>query len=263
MYRFRILMSLVAAGVIGAATLGAPTQARASYAVEVFDDGVLQGGITTIVTANSLIFSGSTTHFSITNGSGASNNPGGAQSSNLSLSSNEQVSTTFGTAGGTHTIQIVLSQTGFTEPTGTPVILTSSAGGSLGYVAGSTSGAGVTVTSSYQGFLDPTNTLFGQPGTGATPLESASASSTGVTTTPLVFKDATATANVPGATPYALTDVLTFKFTLDAGSGQNTANVSASTVVSPVPEPSSLLAALAGAPVLGLGVWMRRRRRAG
>jgi len=260
MYRFRILMSLVAAGVIGAATLGAPTQARASYAVEVFDDGVLQGGITTIVTANSLIFSGSTDHFSITNGSGASNNPGTDNSGSLSLSSNEQINTTFGTGGGTHTIQIVLSQTGFTAPTTNPLILSSSAGGSIG----NTDGGSVSVTSTYQGFLDPTNTLFGKPGTGATPLQTASNNQAGIGTKPLVFAPSPSTANVPGGTPaFALTDVLTFTFTVSAGSGQDTANVSASTVVAPVPEPSSLIAALAGAPVLGLGVWMRRRRRAG
>src|SRR5215831_19402673 len=98
--KFR-LMGLLAL----AAAMAVPPAAHASYAVEVFDDGVLQGGITVTVVANSLVFAGSTTHFSITNGSGSSNNPGSA-TSNLNLSSNEQITSAFGTAGGTHTIQI-------------------------------------------------------------------------------------------------------------------------------------------------------------
>src|SRR5689334_22547656 len=94
--------------------------AHADYSVQVFDDGVLQGGIAVIVVGNSLVFTGSTTHFSIINGSGTSNNPG-VQSSNLALSSNEQVNSTFGAIGGSHTLQVVLSQTGFTAPTGNPL----------------------------------------------------------------------------------------------------------------------------------------------
>src|SRR2546428_7301165 len=96
MLRFRNSLPFVAAVLVGAATLGAPTPARAdSYSVRVFDDGVLQGGISVIVSANSLTFFGSTTHFSITNGSGASNNPGAQGGSNLDLGSNEQINPTF------------------------------------------------------------------------------------------------------------------------------------------------------------------------
>jgi len=238
---------------MGIAILGAPGQANAAYAVQVFDDGILQGGITTGGAGNSLVFFGSTTHFSISNGSGLSNNPGTQGGSNLDLSSNEQVSTTFGVAGGTHTIQIVLSQTDWGAPTGTPLALSSSAGGSIGYVAGTNGLATDSVTATYQGFLDNTNALFGQPGAGATPIQNASASLGSPGTAPLVFSPGTSiNYTVPGGTPFSLTDVLTFTFALSAGSGQDTANFSGSTVAA-VPAPAGLVLAAAGLPFLGVG----------
>src|SRR5437868_7048091 len=108
MNRIRKYLPHLVAALVGVATVGAPSQARAAFAVQVYDDGVLQGGITTFVVGNSLTFFGSTTHFSITNGSGLSNNPGTPPNANLMLSNNEQVNATFGAAGGMHTIEIVL-----------------------------------------------------------------------------------------------------------------------------------------------------------
>jgi len=253
-------MLLSCAVLAAAALLWAPTPAQAAYAVNVYDDGVLQGGITTFVSGNSLVFFGSTTHFSISNGSGLSNNPGTSGGSTLSLSSNQQINTTFGAAGGSHTIRIEISQDGWTSPTGTPLTLSSSAGGSFDYVAGTNPTATQSVLSTYQGFLDNTNALFGQPGAGSTPIQTASASSNSPGTTPLVFSPGTSTNNtVPGGTPFSMTDVLTFNFTLGAGSGQATANVSASTVAS-VPAPAGVVLALVSAPFLGIGAWLRRRR---
>ena len=249
-----------AALLLGAAILGAPKPAQAGYAVEVFDDGVLQAGIGVLVSGNSLVFTGSTTHFSITNGSGASNNPGTQGGSDLVLSNNEQISTTFGATGGTHTIEIVLSQTNWTAPTGNPVSLSSSAGGSIGYVAGTNLSATEMVTSSYQGFLDNTNTLFGEPGSGASPVETASAMLSTVGTDSLVYNPSpSVNPNVPNGIPFSLTDVLTFTFTLSAGSGQDTANASANTDVSLVPEPASLT--ILGGAFVGLGLLGRRRRK--
>jgi len=256
MNRFRVSLPLVAA-LIGVVIFGAPNQARAGYSVRVYDDGVLQGGISVIVVGNSLLFGGATTNFSITSGNGTSNNPGTPSSSNLSLSSNEQISTTFGVTGGMHTIRIELSQNGWAAPVGTPLQLSSSAGGS--YVGTKT---GNSVSSTYQGFLDPSNTLFGM--SAGTALQSASAAANPPLTSPLVYSPGTATSLVPGGTPFALTDVLEFTFTITAGSGQDTANASVSTVASPspAPAPAGIILAMTAAPFLGIGTWLRGRRKA-
>jgi len=271
MNRFRKYVSCLAAALIGAALLAVPSQARADYAIRIFDDGNLefQRGTGTDVgvgifgtLGNSLIFTSATTHFSITNGSGSSNNPGTQGGSNLALSSNEQINTTFGATGGTHSIRIELSQTAWLAPTGTPLVLSSSAGGSFDYLQGTNPSANQSVTATYQGFLDNLNTLFGQPVAGSTPIQTATATRTTVGTSSLVFSPGTSVnTNVPGGTPFSMTDALTFTFTLGAGSGQTTANVSASTVAS-VPAPAGLILALTGAPVFGIGAWVRRRRQA-
>jgi hypothetical protein len=256
--RFYLLGAVLAA--IAIAGLAPP--ARADYGVQVYDDGVLQSGITTFTSGNQLVFLGSTTHFSITNGSGSSNNPGTQGGSQLSLSSNETISTTFGGSGGTHTIQIVLSQTGWMAPNAPKLALSSSAGGSVSYSQGSTANAALNVIAAYQGFLDNTNTLYGMPGSGGTPVASAdSGNITTPGTSSLVFAPGTSTSVVPGGTPFSMTDVLTFTFTLAAGSGQDSANVSASTVAM-VPAPPGLILGLTGLPALGFGAWLRRRMHA-
>jgi hypothetical protein len=259
----------IAAALAVVSLLSSVRSAEAAYAIQIYDDGNLefQGGtgvasigtgfvIAGIPSANSLTFSATTTHFSISNGSGLSNNPGTQGASNLDLSSNEQITTTFGTSGGLHTIKIVLTQTDWQAPTGTPLTLSSSAGGSVGAL----STGSATVSATYQGFLDNTNTAFGQPVAGSTPIQNASASAAGSTTTPLVFTPGTSgNNNVPGGTPFSITDVLEFTFDVTPSSGQVSANVSASTVAS-VPAPAGLVLALTGIPVLGIGSWLRRRQ---
>jgi hypothetical protein len=259
MIRFRIFRPGLAAILAGAAILWASTPARAGYAVQVYDDGVLQSGVVALVSGNSLIYTGSTTHFDITNGSGTSNNPGTQGGTTLGLSNNSQITTDFGDAGGTHTITIVLSQTNFTAPKGSPLVVTASAGGSMTDVVGTNPNASDTVTSTFQGFLDNSNTLFGQPAAGGTPSQTASNSLSGVGTAPLVYTPPLAVNNgAPGGTPFSLTDVLSFTFTVDAGSGQDTAGASVRINITSVPEPSSIT--LMGLGALGLvGYGLRRR----
>jgi hypothetical protein len=275
MLRIRKFVPVVA--LLACATIfGAPTQANASYTVSVYDDGVLQSGIGVLVSGSSLVFTGSTTHFSITNGSGTSNNPGTQGGSNLALSSNEQISTQFGAAGGSHTITIVVSQNGWTAPGGTSLVLSSSAGGSFDYLTGTltyltgtpTTANTQSVSATYQGFLDNTNTIYPggaaltTPGGASTPIQTTgTVSRTSPGTSSLVFTPGTSiNPSVPGGTPFTLTDVLSFTFTVGPGSGQTTANVSASTTVTSVPAPAGLVLALTSVPVLGIGAWLRRRR---
>jgi len=263
MIRLRKMLPF-AAVLLGAVLMGAPTPAHAAFSVRVYDDGVLQGGITVIPIGNNLIFFGSTTHFALTSGNGSSNNPGTPANANLALSNNETITSTFGTTGGTHSLRIEISQDGFLAPTSGALNLSSSGGGSIGYVSGTTPGATTTVTSTYQGFLDNTNALFGQPGAGSTPLQTATATRTTPGTAPLVYSPPVATNIVPGGTPFSITDVLQFTFTLSPGSGEDTANASFTTNAFPaaVPAPPGLVLALSSFPFLGIGSWLLRRRRA-
>jgi len=246
----------------GAARVGRPSDA--AFTVQVYDDGVLQGGILVIpLGANSILFGGTTTHFSIANGSALSNNPGTQGGSNLGLSgTGGQVTTLFGATGGNHTLRIVVSQDGFTAPTGSPLTLSASGGGSIAMVNNNNNDpSSLGVSSAFQAFLDNTNTLFGQPGPGATPLQTASASLTTPGTAPLVYSPAVAAnPNVPGGTPFALTSNLFFDVTLSPNSGQDSFNSSFS-VTAVVPAPAGLVLALTGLPVLGIGGWIRRRRQ--
>jgi hypothetical protein len=254
--RGRHYMPLVAL-LVGAAILAAPAQARAAYNVEVFDDGVLQSGISVFVSGNSLVFFGATTHFDITNGSASSNNPGNQNGANLGMTGNAQVMSLFGAGGGTHTLSIIVSQTNWTAPTGNPLEVSSSGGGSL-----AATGATASATSTYQGFLDNTNTLYGTPAAGGTPLQTASTSTPPGLTNPLVYSPAVAVnPNAPGGTAsFSLTDDLFFKVTVGAGGGTNFGASFTTDVTQIVPAPAGLVLALTGLPVLGVGTWLRRRR---
>jgi len=239
--------------------------ARAAYAVQVYDDGNLEfqsgSGVASIgaggsfILGNSLIYNSNTTHFSITNGSALSNNPGTPVSANLDLSTNEQITTVFGVNGGTHTLKIVLSQTGFTAPAGSPLNLSSSMNGSfVGTVTGNS------VSANYQGSLDPTNALFGTPASGTTsPLTGTIVTVAPAVSQPLILLPGTSSKLVPGGTPFSMMDVVSLTFFANPGSGQDTANVSGSTVAT-VPAPAGLVLILSGLPCVGIGTWLRRRQ---
>jgi len=255
----------VAVVLMGAIVFGSPTQARAAFTVNVYEDGTLvTGGSVVPIDSQNILYAFTSANsnlqfFNVTSGSGTSNNPGTQGGSNLDLANNTKITTNFGAAGGTHTIRIELTQDGWNAPTGTPLTLSSSAGGSTAYLGGTNPSATQTITATYQGFLDNTNALFGKPAAGSTPIQTASTTQSAVGTKSLVFSPATSSSLVPGGTPFSMTDVLEFTFTLSAGSGQASANVSASTVAS-VPAPAGVVLALTGLPILGIGNWLRRRR---
>jgi len=255
-------MLCLSAVLAGAALFWAPSSAQATYTINVYDDGVLQGGIVVLPAGNSLIFQGTTTHFSITNGSGSSNNPGSQGGSFLSLGTSETIESTFGATGGTHTIRVELTQTGWLAPVGSPLTLTASSagGGQFSIIQGMNPLANQAVTVTYEGFLDNTNTAFGQPVAGSTGVITASASGSSAGANPLVFSPSSSANVVPGGTPFSMTDVLEFTFTLGAGSGTSSAGISVSTVAA-VPAPAAAVLAVVGAPFLGVGAWLRRRRK--
>src|SRR5205085_2520500 len=99
---------------------------------------------------------------------------------------------------------------GWLAPTGNPLVLSNSAGGSIG-----STGNTISVAATNQGFLDNSNTLAtnNAPGGASTPLQSASASLGGTGTAFLNYNPGTGVnPNVPGGTPFTLTQK--FKFTV-------------------------------------------------
>jgi hypothetical protein len=260
MFRFFKLPHL-AAVLAGMALLAAPgLQAQASFAITVFVDGVNQGvALDAGSNANGFSVSNAVvSNFDISSITSTTNFSGTPSGSLMSNTSNNKISTAFGAGGGTHTITVVISENGWLAPTGTPLTLSSSANGSAGDAGGS-----VTVNATNQGFLDTSNTLATTtaPGGSSTTLANATASQTAVGTANLIYSPSPSVASVPGGTPFTMTEVFSFKFTVSAGSGQDTANVagSVSAISAAVPEPASLVLAFTGLPFLGLG-WLRRRR---
>jgi hypothetical protein len=142
---------------------------------------------------------------------------------------------------GTVTYTITLTDTGFASSTG-----------QLRNLAGTTSGTtnGPTVSYSYQGFADPGNTEF------ATTVATNTANVSAAGSTPT-------TANVTGpqwtstGPSYSLTDKITG--TISNGAVLTFGN---STLASSAPVPASLILLASGAPFLGLGHYLRRRKTA-
>ena len=257
MLRFRSFLP-VAALLVGAVILGAPTQARASFAITVFVDTVNQGVVLS-AGSNANDFSVdpvNVTNFHISSISSLTNWTGAPDGAVMSNTTNLSIRTTFALPG-THTITIVISENGWLAPTGSPLALSSTAGGTIGHVGGGSN----TVFATNQGFLDNSNTLATTltPGGAFTPLATATAVASGTSTSNLNYTPSPGiNAATPGGTPFNMTQVFSFKFTVTGGS-QSTANVSG-TVVASVPAPAGLTLALAGAPFLGVGTWLRRRR---
>jgi len=145
------------------------------------------------------------------------------------------------------TIQIIASANGFTAPTGP---LTAISGSTDQFLDPTPSAQ--TADVSYSAYLDegnalassvPAGTLIGSDGP-----KTITGSAGNATLSDTRFISATA--------PYALT--LQLQAVLN-NSGANYIDLDGTLSVTPVPAPAGLALALAGMPVLGLGVWLRRR----
>lgn len=252
MLRIRKFLS-VAALLVGAALL-APMQARATYEISVFVNGVNQN-VTTSGTANSFFFIGTVDNvinLQITSATNWSGSPSGGL-----MTDTTNALATF-TGNFTGTITVVISENSWTAPASSPLLLSSSAGGSIGETGGTLS-----VTGTNQGFFDNTNTLATSmtPGGSSTPKATASNSLTSSGTAPLVYNPSPGSNVIVGGTPFAMTQVFSFTASGSGAVSGDSANVSGSVTVAPVPVPPGFMLALTSLPALGVGAWFRRRRQ--
>jgi hypothetical protein len=245
----------------GIAMAGLATPARANFEILVYINGTLTsvtGGAANLgtngSTANDFYTIGTAGAFNV-NITSLTNWSGTPLSGLESNTSNNQVTLNTTLAAAT-TISIVISENNWTEPATAPLLLSSSAGGSIG-----SAGGALSVSATNQGFVDNSNTLatLAGPNGTSTTLANSSASLGGVGTNTLNYSPSPSTALAPGGVPFTLTQVFSFTFAAGATSG-DTANVSGSVSVAPTPAPAALVLALTGLPFVGIGTWLRRRQ---
>jgi hypothetical protein len=188
----------------------------AIFGVRVFDDGVPVSGTIFPTGPGGIAFVGSSADFSSHIILGSTNSPGTPGGAELVLGpqSTVDVATT-----GTHTLRVELTSTDYSLPSGSPVLVSSSAGGDY------TGGGSVVGTN--QAYFDATNSPFGEPAATATPLQTATAFGTSA----LVYSPGAVTGTFARPNPlFSLTSVVTF--TINA-SGGDVVNLVATTVASP------------------------------
>jgi len=218
---------------VGAAILGAPTQAHAAFQLKItttsgFSTTVTDGGggDSLAGTPGAILFAGAAgANFTITVTT-AMSKPASGSAASPEMDLNFVVNNTTGTVD---TITISASDTDFGP-------LASS--GSFPMTIGGTLASGGTLT--YQTFQDTNNLDFGS--TSSSPVLT-------FTTSPY---SGTSALPVTADTNYSLTQTVSIKSGLGTTSGDAT--------LSGVPAPAGLVLALTGMPVLGAGAWLRRRR---
>jgi len=235
-----VLAALAAAVLLGSTT-------RASANIEI--DFSIDGGARFVGAASA----GSTAIFSGTVGGlfdvvltlGTTNSPG-TPGLAFETQGNNIITTLYG--GGSanqHTLHVYVSSTDFTNPTSPPPTILHNTS-SISELTGATS---VTFTS----YASTTNTLFATSGgttasTGYSYDVSGPQSSGGQGSSSTMFS--------PNGSKYSLTNIGDYK--MDGGTSVTI--VGGNTSVTPTPVPSGVVMALTGLPVLGLGLWMRRRQ---
>jgi hypothetical protein len=191
--------------------------------------------------------------FSVLGSVSLSNSPGDGlaqlMSNSLSVTNNTSVA---------HTITLIISDTGFTNPT--PPIFQAAASGSFninnGSGATSVSGNSATATA-FADFGNGGNNLFGM---GVSVLNYSF--STGTTTSTLAtyssaFPPASVFPGQPG--PYSMTVELVFTV---AGNNNLSSRSDSITAIAPTPEPATLAMVFSALPLLGLAAWRKRRKSA-
>jgi len=238
MYRFRKFLTLAAVLLVGAAVLGAPTQARADFKLYLQETGV-NSGLATVVASGSdfgsIIFDGTYGDFKVSFFGATSENT--TALSDI-MSSTTKVENANLLSTGAHTLKLYVSQTNFSLPVGTPLAVESGMSSTI------TTGT-LGLTGIYQGFADNGNALLGMGFTtgSQTAVLTGSTADTGSATGS--FNRTTSTSL------YSLTSLTT----LDLSAGAKV-NVSSHVNAAAVPVPAGLLLVVSGAPALLL---LRRR----
>jgi len=235
---FRVSLSLIVAALVGAAILGAPTQAQAAFKMTLSDsDGnsfvvndnniPLGTALDLDPTSGQIIFTGALGAFNIQISVGTSNAPGTPSLAQLTINNTSISSLGF---AGDKTVTVTLSDTGFTSPTGLTTMESQL----------STTQLPANSNVTFQSFLN------GNPGTllnlntvGGTRIGNA----VNITSTPFTLANTT-TYTVHGQGVGTTLTVQTTGLTAVA-----------------VPAPAGLVLALTGLPVAGFG-WLRRRTKA-
>jgi len=186
------------------------------------------------------------------NGSATGNNTLGAgQTSAMDLS------TTTITSSGAGTVVLVLTQNNLTSPLGP--------GNLTGFLSGHfVTGSGSASMISYG---NDTNGLYGfatagallTPGGTTPPVNNIPIANANVATGVITMTPAgnTSTVGFNATSPYSMTQIITINF--NAGGGTVSLSSDGSTTFTN-PAPAGFILALTGAPVLGFGAWMRRRK---
>jgi len=243
--RFRLSGLSVVLALLAAILLGSASTAQAGYTYTIFDDGVgVTGSIGVTPGGNSFTTASlTTTHFSLTIASSTTN----PQTSATSLQTQLQATLN---STGTHTISIQLSYSGYTLPVGSP--LSASSSPSTTFTNSTTSDH-----SSFQAWGTGGSSSTFQNGTtgGAQTANSGG----GLTSSPSM-SPTTATFSFTNPGTFSLSQTLSITLgngNVDGGEVQGTTTV---TPPAAVPEPSTIMLALSGAPLLLLGRRFFRRQ---
>jgi hypothetical protein len=229
MHRFRKSLWVAALAVI----LGTAASARADLTITVQEDG---GAVQTIVNVKGNpttdLFgaaNATTADYQIKIDSGESNQTGTLAELLSSVLDIKKTGT------GTGTLHIVIMGTGYSAPTTPPAI------DLLSHIATTTAVGSAKSTFAFQSFVGATG--FGSQSQNVSAAGSDSNDVHGLITSL--------------AAPFSIRETID----LNLSQQNDQINYASSTTLTPVPAPAGLVLALTGLPVLGIGGWLRRRRK--